>query len=87
MKAAFLLIFVKLASLMLFCFKMRLPSAIVTHSYDRLRTTFFPALDETLAHRANDAEMFFVCAHINVSLADRCLDCVVGKSYAPSKVS
>jgi hypothetical protein len=62
-------IFAKLASLMTFCFKMRLPSAIVAHSYDRLRTTFLPRLDETLAHCANDAEMFFVCAHINVSLA------------------
>jgi T5SS/PEP-CTERM-associated repeat protein len=46
----------------------------VAQSYDRLRTTFFSTLDETLAHCANDAEMFFVCAHINVSPAARCLD-------------
>jgi hypothetical protein len=76
-------IFAKLASLMTFCFKMRLPSAIVAHSYDRLRTTFLPRLDETLAHCANDAEMFFVCAHINVSLAARCLDCVCREILLP----
>ena len=68
---------------MTFCFKMRLPSAIVAHSYDRLRTTFLPRLDEALAHCANDAEMFFVCAHINVSLAARCLDCVCRKILLP----
>jgi len=80
-----LLILAKLASLMMFCFKMRLPSAIVAHSYDRLRTTFLPTLDEALAHCANDAEMFFVCAHINVSLVARCLDCLCREILLPRR--
>jgi hypothetical protein len=87
MMSRFLVDFCQAGELMTFCFKMRLPSAIVAHSYDRLRAIFFPTLDETLAHCADDAEMFFVCAHINVSFAGRCLDCVVGKSDGPSKVS
>ena len=69
----------------MFCFKMRLPSAIVAHSYDRLRTTFLPTLDEALAHCANDAEMFFVCAHINVSLVARCLDCLCREILLPRR--
>ena len=67
---------------MTFRFKMRLLSAIVAHSYNGIRT-FFTWLDETLTQCANDAEMSFVCAHINVSLAGRCLDCVIGKTLRP----
>lgn len=81
-----MLIFARLASLMMLRFKMRLPFAIVAHSYNCVGA-FSSRLDETLAHCANDAKMSFVCAHINVSLAGRCLDCVVRKSYGTSKIS
>jgi hypothetical protein len=58
---------------MTFRFKMRLLSAIVAHSYNCIRT-FFSRLDETLAQCANDAEISFVCAHINISLVGRFSD-------------
>jgi hypothetical protein len=61
--------------MMAFRFQMRLSYAVVAHTHDCLRS-FLSGLDETLAHCANDAQMSFVFAHINVSLASRCLDCV-----------
>jgi hypothetical protein len=67
---------------MTFRFKMRLLSAIVAHSYNCIRT-FFSRLDETLAQCANDAEISFVCAHINISLVGRFSDCVVVKTLRP----
>ena len=68
LSVALFMIFAKLANLMTLRFQMRLPSAVVAHTYDCLRS-FLSGLDETLAHCANDAQMSFVCAHINVSLA------------------
>jgi hypothetical protein len=79
-----LLIFAKLASLMTFRFKMRLLSAIVAHSYNCIRT-FFSRLDETLAQCANDAEISFVCAHINISLVGRFSDEAFPFVEAPAK--
>ena len=66
---------------MIFRLKIRSLFAIVAHSYNCLRA-FFSRLDETHAHCADDVEMSFVCVHTNVSLAGRCLDCVVAKPYA-----
>jgi len=72
---------------MTFRFKVRLLSAIVAHRNDSLPIRPFALLDETLAHRADDVEISFVRVHINVSRAGCCLDCAVGKSDGPSKIS
>jgi hypothetical protein len=71
---------------MTFRFKMRLPSAIVAHTYNCVGA-FFSRLDETLAHCADDAEMSFVCTHINVSLANQHLDCANRKILRPPKTT
>ena len=69
---------------MIFRLKMRSLFAIVAHCYNCLRA-FFSRLDKTHAHCADEVEMSFVCVHTNVSLAGRCLDCVVAKPYAVEK--
>jgi hypothetical protein len=51
----------------------------------QLYPNLFFRLDETLAQCANDAEISFVCAHINISLVGRFSDCVVVKTPAGTK--